>query len=80
MEEQVERADFALNMVEIVKHPESFDDVHNHLERDKKVIWSHTKPKDFEEMKVKGISNCWQYLKTIGYSILNETELNWIAW
>ena len=36
-----ERADFAFSMVDLVKDPESFEDVFNHPEIDKKIKWRH---------------------------------------
>ena len=34
----VETADFAFNMVDLVKDPESFDEAYNHPEADKKIM------------------------------------------
>jgi hypothetical protein len=51
----VETADFAFNMVDLVKDPESFDEACNHPEAHNKVLWHHAIPKEFEEMKAKGV-------------------------
>ena len=60
MELVEERADFAFNMVDLVKDPESFEDVFNHPEIDKKDKWSHAISKEFEDMKFKGV---WEKFK-----------------
>jgi hypothetical protein len=80
----VESADFALNMVEIVKDPETFDDAYNNPEPEEKMMWRSSISKEFEEMKAKGVGKNLRSrrfktvasaLRTSGYSQLNETEL-----
>jgi hypothetical protein len=49
----VKTADFAFNMVDLVKDPESFDEAYNHPEAEKKIMWRCAISKEFEEMKAK---------------------------
>jgi hypothetical protein len=51
----VETADFAFNLVDLVKDPESFDEAYNHPEADKKIMWCRAISKEFEEMEAKGV-------------------------
>jgi phage terminase large subunit len=51
----VKTADFAFNMVDLVKDPESFDEAYNHPEVDKKIMWPCAISKELEEMKAKGV-------------------------
>jgi phage terminase large subunit len=50
----VETADFAFNLVDLVKDPESFDEAYNHPEADKKIMWHRAILKEFEEMEAMG--------------------------
>jgi hypothetical protein len=51
----VERADFACNMDDLVKNPESFGEANHHPEVDKKIKRCRAISKEFEEMKAKGV-------------------------
>ena len=51
----VERADFALSMIDLVKDPESFEEAYNHTDINKKIKWRHAISKEFEDMKAKGV-------------------------
>ena len=51
----VETADFAFNLVDLVKDPENFDEAYNHPEADKKIMWRRAISKEFEEMEAKGV-------------------------
>jgi Reverse transcriptase (RNA-dependent DNA polymerase) len=48
------KQDFAFNLVDLVKDPESFDEAYNHPEADKKIMWRRAILKEFEEMEAKG--------------------------
>jgi hypothetical protein len=51
----VKTADFAFNLVDLVKDPESFNEAYNHPEADKKIMWHRAISKEFEEMEAKGV-------------------------
>jgi hypothetical protein len=51
----VKTADFAFNMVDLVKDPESFDEAYNHPNADKKIMWRRAISKEFEEMEAIGV-------------------------
>jgi hypothetical protein len=50
----VERAEFAFNMVDLVKDPESFYWAYNHPKVDKKIKRRHAIFKEFKELKATG--------------------------
>ena len=51
----VETADFAFNMVDLVKDPESFEEAYHHPEAGKKIMWRRAISKEFEDMEAKGV-------------------------
>jgi hypothetical protein len=57
----VKTADFAFNMVDLVKDPESFDEAYNHPEADKKLMWRRAISKEFSNRQT--ISKISGFLK-----------------
>ena len=51
LKSESETANFAFNMVDLLKDLESFDEACNHPEADEKIRWRRAISREFEEMK-----------------------------